>query len=47
MTQFFNDSPIERPEDDDYGFGPFASALATSLLSIANPVGTTIAITGT
>lgn len=46
MTQFFNDSPIERPEDDRYGIGAFASALATSLLGMEKPVGTTIAITG-
>lgn len=46
MSQFFNDSPIERLEDDRYGISAFASAIATSLLGIAQPVGTTIAITG-
>lgn len=46
MSQYFNDSPIERREDDRYGVHAFAEALATSLLSIAKPVGTTIAITG-
>lgn len=46
MSQFFNDSPIERPEDDRYGISAFANAMATSLLGIANPVGSTIAITG-
>jgi len=46
VSQYFNDSPIERREDDRYGIDAFASALATSLLGIANPVGSTIAITG-
>lgn len=46
MSQYFNDSPIERLEDDRYGISAFASAIATSLLGIAHPVGTTIAITG-
>ncbi|WP_110648116.1 KAP family P-loop NTPase fold protein [Salinicola peritrichatus] len=43
---FFNDSPIEKPEDDQYGVTAFSSALATSLLEMTNPVGTTIAING-
>lgn len=46
MSQYFNDSPIERREDDRYGVHAFAEALATSLLGIAKPVGTTIAVTG-
>lgn len=46
MPQYFNDSPIERREDDRYGVQAFGEALATSLLSIAKPVGTTIAVTG-
>lgn len=46
MPQYFNDSPIERREDDSYGVHAFAEALATSLLSIDQPVGTTIAVTG-
>lgn len=46
MPQYFNDSPIERREDDRYGIHAFTEALATSLLSIAKPIGTTIAITG-
>ena len=45
MPQYFNDSPIERREDDRYGIHAFADALATSLLSIGKPVGTTIAVT--
>ncbi|MBB6186666.1 P-loop NTPase fold protein [Rhodanobacter sp. MP7CTX1] len=46
MSQYFNDSPIERREDDCYGVHAFAEALATSLLGIAKPVGSTIAVTG-
>lgn len=45
MPQYFNDSAIERREDDRYGIHAFAEALATSLLSIGKPVGTTIAVT--
>lgn len=46
MSKYFNDSPIERADDDRYGITPFAKALATSLLAIDKPVGTTIAING-
>jgi predicted KAP-like P-loop ATPase len=46
MSHYFNDSPIERREDDRYGVDAFAEALATSLLGIAKPVGSTIAVTG-
>jgi predicted KAP-like P-loop ATPase len=46
MPQYFNDSPIERREDDRYGVHAFAEALAMSLLSVVKPVGTTIAVTG-
>lgn len=46
MSRYFNDSPIEKPEDDQYGVAAFSSALATSLLEMANPIGTTIAING-
>lgn len=46
MSQYFNDSPIERREDDRYGVHAFAEALATSLLGISKPVGSTIAVTG-
>lgn len=46
MSQYFNDSPIERREDDRYGVHAFAEALTTSLLGIAKPVGVTIAVTG-
>lgn len=46
MPQFFNDSPIERREDDRYGIEGFADALTTSLLGLSDPIGSTIAITG-
>jgi predicted KAP-like P-loop ATPase len=46
VSRYFNDSPIEKPEDDQYGVAAFSSALATSLLGMASPVGTTIAING-
>lgn len=46
MSQYFNDSPIERREDDRYGVHAFAEDLARSLLGVAEPVGTTIAVTG-
>jgi predicted KAP-like P-loop ATPase len=46
MTEYFNDSPIESPEDDRYGIAPFAQSLAKSILNIHKPVGTTIALNG-
>ena len=46
MKQYFNDSPIERAEDDLYGFASFAKSLAQSIKSINAPVGTTIALNG-
>tara|TARA_R100001244_G_scaffold74392_2_gene59423 strand:- start:3357 stop:5513 length:2157 start_codon:yes stop_codon:yes gene_type:complete len=44
--RYFNDSPIESPEDDQYGITPFARSLAKSVLGIKNPIGTTIALNG-
>ena len=46
MIRFFNDSPIEKAEDDRYGITPFAELLAKSISSIQAPVGTTIALHG-
>ena len=46
MAEYFNDSPIERVEDDRYGITPFAKALARSIRTIASPVGTAISING-
>ena len=46
MSSYFNDSPIERPEDDLYGVVPFAQSIAESIRSIEKPVGTAIALNG-
>jgi predicted KAP-like P-loop ATPase len=46
MTDHFNDSPIENPEDDRYGISPFAESIAKSILNIKKPFGTTIALHG-
>ena len=46
MSSYFNDSPIERPEDDLYGVVPFAKSIAKSIHSIKYPVGTAIALNG-
>ncbi len=46
MQSYFNDSPIEHGDDDEYGVAPFATALAKSLLNIEGPIGTTIALHG-
>ena len=46
MSEYFNDSPIESDADDQYGVTAFASAIATSIVTIKNPIGTTIAING-
>lgn len=45
-NRYFNDSPIETPDDDRYGITPFAESLAKSILGIKKPVGTTIALNG-
>jgi len=42
----FNDKPIEGPEDDQFGFSPFAEALAQSIIKNENPEGTVMAIHG-
>ena len=42
----FNDKPIEGPEEDKFGFSPFAEALAQSISKNENPEGTVIAIRG-
>jgi predicted KAP-like P-loop ATPase len=46
MKNYFNDSPIENSEDDQYGVTHFASALSKSILNIEEPIGTTIALNG-
>ena len=42
----FSDKPIERPDDDQFGFSPFAEKLAQSIIKNENPEGTVIAING-
>ncbi len=46
MNDYFNDSPIETAQDDRYGITPFANSIATSILSIKQPIGTAIALNG-
>jgi predicted KAP-like P-loop ATPase len=46
MADHFNDSPIEGPEDDQYGISSFAESIAKSMLNIREPSGTTIALHG-
>jgi predicted KAP-like P-loop ATPase len=43
---YFNDSPIETAQDDQYGVADFAESIANSMLRIDRPVGTTIALNG-
>lgn len=42
----FNDSPIKTPDNDTYGFAPFAESLAKTIRSLEAPFGTTIALHG-
>jgi predicted KAP-like P-loop ATPase len=42
----YNDEPIEKPEQDRFGFDPFAKAVAASILKLAFPKGTVIALNG-
>jgi|GEM_PF-2648503 len=44
--QYFNDAPIQKPEDDHFGIDNFAQMIARSLKTIKSPVGVTIAING-
>ncbi|MEZ8718505.1 KAP family P-loop NTPase fold protein [Vibrio splendidus] len=46
MSKYYNDSPIEKPEDDLYGVTPFAKSIASSITKIKNPIGTAIALNG-
>jgi len=41
-----NDTPISKPEDDEFGFDGFAQAIAKSIANLSGPEGTTLAITG-
>lgn len=42
----FDDKPIEKPEEDKFGFDTFASAIATSIAGNTQPEGTVVAIHG-
>lgn len=46
MSKHFNDSPIETLKDDRYGITPFAESIAKSIMNIAAPEGTAIALHG-
>lgn len=46
IPNYFNDSPIESPDNDRYGISAFAEAIANSVLNIEKPVGTAIALNG-
>ena len=41
-----NDKPITEPSDDRFGIDPFARTLASSILKLAAPEGTVIALNG-
>ncbi len=43
---YFNDAPINSPEEDRFGIAPFARAIAQSIEQLDSPVGTTIALNG-
>ncbi len=43
---FFNDAPIKKPIDDNFGIDSFAQAMSQSLINIKSPIGVTIAING-
>lgn len=42
----FDDVPITSPNNDRFGFGPFASAISDCIRSIENPIGSVVAIYG-
>ena len=42
----FNDEPISRPEQDLFGFDPFARSIAECIRRFRNPVGSVVAIHG-
>ena len=46
MTDHFDDRPIEDSKNDQYGVAPFSESIATSILNIKKPYGTTIALHG-
>ncbi|TNC45271.1 NTPase [Rubellimicrobium rubrum] len=42
----FDDAPIAKPEQDRFGFDPFARAIARCILALKHPVGSVVAIHG-
>ncbi|NGM47760.1 hypothetical protein G5B31_19690 [Rhodobacter sp. SGA-6-6] len=42
----FNDAPIENPEQDRFGFDPFAHSIARCILALKRPLGSVVAIHG-
>lgn len=47
MTQTpYNDEPIQTPEQDRFGFDPFAKALARAIRNFTAPRGTVVALNG-
>lgn len=46
VSKHFDDKPIEKPEDDRFGFDTFSSAIATSIAGNKQPEGTVVAIHG-
>lgn len=46
MMKNFDDAPISRPEEDRFGFNPFANAIAECIRNLADPVGSVVAIYG-
>lgn len=42
----FDDAPISLPEQDRFGFDPFAQAIARCILALKHPVGSVVAIHG-
>ena len=45
-TNNFNDAPIEKPEEDIFGFNPFAHAISECIRKIDDPKGSVVAIYG-
>ena len=42
----FDDTPIRNPDDDRFGFNPFARAISDCIIKIPEPVGSVVAIYG-
>ena len=42
----FNDLPIENPDQDQFGFTPFAKTISKCISNISDPVGSVVAIYG-